>query len=62
MPRPGFPAMTLPRFVDAVQKGSLDRYVETSKSRRGTAAVDDAFLAEIEEWRDMPARNTATAP
>ena len=44
---------------DAIQKGSLDRYVETSKSRKGTAAVDDAFLAEIEKWRDMLARNIA---
>jgi hypothetical protein len=44
---------------DAIQKGSLDRYVETSKSRKGTAAVDDAFLAEIEKWRDLLARNIA---
>jgi hypothetical protein len=44
---------------DAIQKGSLDRYVETSKSRKGTAAVDDAFLAEIERWRDSLARNIA---
>jgi hypothetical protein len=44
---------------DAIQKGSLDRYVETSKSRKGTSAVDDAFLAEIEKWRDMLARNIA---
>jgi hypothetical protein len=44
---------------DAIQKGSLDHYVETSKSRKGTSAVDDAFLAEIEKWRDMLARNIA---
>jgi predicted type IV restriction endonuclease len=44
---------------DAIQKGSLDHYVETSKSRKGTATVDDAFLAEIEKWRDMLARNIA---
>jgi len=33
--------------------------VETSKSRKGTSAVDDAFLAEIEKWREMLARNIA---
>jgi hypothetical protein len=44
---------------DAIQKGSLDHYVETSKSRKGTSAVDDAFLAEIENWRFMLARNIA---
>jgi hypothetical protein len=44
---------------DAIQKGSLDHYVETSKSRKGTSAVDDAFLAEIEKWRDLLARNIA---
>jgi len=44
---------------DAIQKGSLDRYVESTKTKKGTAAVDDAFLAEIEKWRDSLARNIA---
>jgi len=44
---------------DSVLKGSFDRYAETSKSKRGTTEVDDAFLAEIESWRDMLARNIA---
>jgi len=52
---------------DAIQKGSLDRYacpersrrVESTRTRKGTAAVDDAFLAEIEKWRDSLARNIA---
>ena len=43
----------------AIQKGALDRYVESSKKKKGTAEVDDAFLAEIEEWRDLLARNIA---
>ena len=44
---------------DAVLKGSFDRYVESTKLKRGTAEVDDAFLAEIEQWRDELARNIA---
>ncbi|MCK4334310.1 N-6 DNA methylase, partial [candidate division WOR-3 bacterium] len=44
---------------DAVLKGSFDKYVESTKLKRGTAEVDDAFLAEIEQWRDELARNIA---
>ena len=43
---------------DAILKGSFDKYVATRK-KRGTAEVDDAFLAEIEKWRDALARNLA---
>src|SRR5664280_338582 len=42
----------------AVLKGSFDKYAE-SKKRRGTAEVDDAFLKEIEGWRDLLAHNIA---
>ncbi|NHZ85597.1 MAG: N-6 DNA methylase, partial [Planctomycetia bacterium] len=44
---------------DAIYKGSFDKYVESSKRKRGTAEVDDAFLKEIETWRDLLARNIA---
>ncbi len=44
---------------DAVLKGSFDKYVESSKHKRGTAEVDAAFLKEIENWRDALARNIA---
>ncbi|MEB2308068.1 MAG: N-6 DNA methylase [Candidatus Brocadiaceae bacterium] len=44
---------------DAVLKGAFDKYAETSKSKRGTAEVDTAFLKEIESWRDILARNLA---
>ncbi len=44
---------------EAVLKGSFDKYAESAKKKRGTAEVDDAFLAEIEDWRDMLARNIA---
>lgn len=44
---------------DAVLKGSFDRYAESTRAKRGTAEVDDAFLAEIEGWREELARNLA---
>lgn len=44
---------------EAVLKGSFDRYAETTKGKRGTAEVDDAFLTEIERWRETLARNLA---
>jgi hypothetical protein len=44
---------------EAVLKGSFDKYAESSKKKRGTAEVDDAFLAEIERWRELLARNFA---
>src|SRR3989337_4117791 len=33
---------------DAVLKGSFDKYAESSKVKKGTASVDDAFLKEME--------------
>ncbi len=44
---------------DAILKGSFDRYVESSKVKRGTAGVDTAFLEEIDRWREVLARNLA---
>ncbi|MBU0529495.1 N-6 DNA methylase, partial [bacterium] len=44
---------------DAIYKGSFDKYIESSTKKRGTAEVDDAFLKEIETWREMLARNIA---
>ena len=44
---------------DAILKGSFDKYAESTKAKRGTAEVDSAFLAEIESWREMLARNIA---
>jgi hypothetical protein len=44
---------------EAVRKGSLTKYVEGIKSRKGTADVDDAFLQEIERWRETLAKNIA---
>ena len=44
---------------EAVLKGSFDKFAEGVKAKKGTAEVDDAFLAEIERWRDVLARNFA---
>jgi hypothetical protein len=44
---------------EAILKGSFDKYAESTKAKRGTAAVDTAFLQEIESWREMLARNLA---
>jgi len=43
---------------DAVLKGSFDRFAEKGR-RRGTATVDEAFLEEIEKWRERLARSLA---
>lgn len=44
---------------NAILKGSFDKYAESHKAKRGTAEVDNAFLEEIESWRDSLARNIA---
>ncbi len=44
---------------DSVLKGSFDKYAAGSKGKRGTQTVDKAFLAEIEKWRELLAKNFA---
>ncbi|OFW72619.1 MAG: hypothetical protein A2W02_02955 [Alphaproteobacteria bacterium RBG_16_64_48] len=44
---------------ESVLKGAFDKYAETTRKKKGTAEVDDAFLSEIESWRDVLARNLA---
>lgn len=44
---------------DAILKGSFDKYADSNKKKKGTAEVDAEFLAEIERWRDLLARNLA---
>ena len=43
---------------DAVMKGSFDRFAGTKK--RATTTVDEAFLNEIEQWRQNLASNILT--
>jgi len=44
---------------EAVRKGSFAKYAEGMKGKKGTADVDDAFLEEIERWRELLAKNIA---
>ena len=44
---------------EAVLKGSFDRFAEGMKGKKGTADVDDAFLEEMERWREELAHNIA---
>lgn len=44
---------------ESVLKGSFDKYAATNKGRRGTTEFDDAFLSDMEHWRDVLARNLA---
>lgn len=44
---------------EAVERGSFDQYVQSSKGKRGTTPVDAEFLKEIEGWREVLARNLA---
>lgn len=45
---------------EAVLSGSLERYAEEARKKRGTQTVDAAFLREIEGWRSALARDIAS--
>jgi len=44
---------------EAILKGAFDKYVESTKCKKGTQTVDSAFLSEIESWRETLAKNIA---
>lgn len=44
---------------DAILNGSFDKYTVDAKRHRGVETVDAAFLGEIENWRNLLARNFA---
>ncbi|HET7480412.1 MAG TPA: hypothetical protein VFJ72_12950, partial [Rubrobacteraceae bacterium] len=44
---------------EAVLGGTLEKYAEENRKRRGTETVDAAFLREIEGWRSDLARDLA---
>lgn len=44
---------------DGLLKGSFDRYVESTKNKRGTSEVDKEFLKLIDRWREGLAKNIA---
>lgn len=44
---------------EAILKGSFDKFASGARRGKGTAEVDDAFLADIEAWRFVLAKNIA---
>jgi predicted type IV restriction endonuclease len=42
---------------DAVLNGSLDKYIESTRRRKNTLTVDEAFLREIDHWREILVKN-----
>ena len=44
---------------EAIRRGSLDKFIASTRVKKGTAEVDAAFLGEIESWRDVLARHLA---
>ena len=42
-----------------IQRGSFDRYIETTRNKRGTSEVDKELLALVEEWRLTLAKSLA---
>lgn len=42
---------------EAIQRGALERFVSEQAKRKGTAEVDEAFLADIETWRELLAKD-----
>ncbi len=44
---------------ESVLKGSIDKFAESEKQKRGTTEVDAEFLKEIESWREALAKTIA---
>jgi hypothetical protein len=44
---------------EAIRRGALDKFIASKRVKKGTAQVDDAFLHEIQSWREDLARNIA---
>jgi len=44
---------------DAILKGFFDKFVESTKTKKGISEVDHEFLDEIDGWRDSLAHNIA---
>ncbi|HEX7608431.1 MAG TPA: N-6 DNA methylase [Candidatus Cryosericum sp.] len=44
---------------EAILHGAFDKYVEDTRSKRGTSEVDKEFLSLIDQWREKLARNIA---
>ena len=46
---------------NAILRGSFDRYIDSTKNRKGTSEVDKELLALVEQWRLDLAKNLAKA-
>jgi SAM-dependent methyltransferase len=46
---------------DAILRGAFDSFADSARSKRGTTAVDEAFLAELNEWREVIAKHLASS-
>jgi len=44
---------------ECILKGAFDKFADSETDKKGTMGVDEAFLADIEAWRDILARNIA---
>ena len=44
---------------EAVLQGSFDQYADATRTKKGTTEVDEAFLAEMSDWRELLATNIA---
>ena len=42
---------------EAILKGAFDKFAADASKKKGTSEVDDAFLEDIERWRDALSRN-----
>ena len=42
-----------------ILRGAFDKFADSETEKKGTMGVDEAFLADIESWRDILARNIA---
>jgi hypothetical protein len=42
---------------EAILKGAFDKFAADSSKKKGTLEVDDAFLEDIERWREALSRN-----
>lgn len=44
---------------EAVMKGKFDKFFTANEKAKGTSTVDEEFLKEINEWRELLAKNIA---
>ncbi len=43
----------------AIQQGAFDTFVSSDKKKKGASEIDKSFLADMERWRELLAKNIA---